>query len=71
VGEHSVGVRHAVLDQLGFLGLHEDPVANARHGRDTGGRITEAGANQALVVPTDEELVIARDTAALTGMSAG
>jgi acetate kinase len=71
VGEHSVGVRHAVLGQLGFLGLHEDPDANARHGRDTGGRITAAGATQALVVPTDEELVIARDTAALTGMDAG
>jgi acetate kinase len=60
-----------VLDQLGFLGLHEDPVANGRHGRDTGGRITAEGPSQALVIPTDEELVIARDTAALTRTAAG
>lgn len=69
IGQHSVGVRRAVLDQLGFLGLHEDPSANARHGRDTGGRVSVAGPTQALVVPTDEELVIARDTAELTGVA--
>ena len=38
-----------------------------RHGRDTGGRVSPPGPPVALVVPTDEELMIARDTAALVG----
>jgi len=37
--------------------------ANARHGQDTAGRISVSGPVVALVVPTDEELLIARDTA--------
>jgi acetate kinase len=65
IGEHSVLVRHLVLGRLGFLGLTEDAEANAGHGRDTRGRITAPGPVQALVVPTDEELMIARDTARL------
>ena len=36
-------------------------------GRETAGRISADGATLALVVQTDEELVIARDTAALMG----
>src|SRR5205823_1600864 len=50
---------------LGFLGLTEEPAANTRHGRDTGGRISAQRAPVALVVATDEELLIARDTARL------
>jgi acetate kinase len=65
IGEGSVDVRRRVLARLAFLGLAEDPEANARHGRDTGGRISPDGPVLALVVPTDEELMIARDTARL------
>src|SRR5690242_1096901 len=65
IGENSVLVRSRVLARLGFLGLAEDPAANAAHGRTTGGRISLPGPVQALVVPTDEELMIARDTARL------
>jgi acetate kinase len=65
IGERSVTVRRLVLARLGFLGLTEDPEANAAHGRSTGGRISRPGPVQALVVPTDEELMIARDTARL------
>ena len=65
IGENSAEVRGRVLARLGFLGLAEDPAANARHGRDTGGRISPDGPVLALVVPTDEELMIARDTARL------
>jgi acetate kinase len=67
IGENSVRVRSAVLGGLGFLGLVEDPGANAEHGGATGGRISvaEPGRPVALVVPTDEELLIARDTARL------
>ena len=65
IGENSPLVRGLVLGHLGFLGLAEDPEANAGHGRSTGGRISRPGPVQALVVPTDEELMIARDTARL------
>jgi acetate kinase len=62
IGENSAVVRSLVLGRLGFLGLAEDLDANADHGRHTGGRISLAGPVEALVVPTDEELLIARDT---------
>jgi acetate kinase len=65
IGENSAVVRGLVLARLEFLGLTEDPEANAAHGRSTGGRISRPGQVQALVVPTDEELMIARDTARL------
>jgi acetate kinase len=63
IGENSAVVRSLVLSRLGFLGLAEDVEANAEHGRHTGGRISLGGPVLALVVPTDEELLIARDTA--------
>jgi acetate kinase len=54
-----------VVARLAFLGLAVDPGANAGHGRDTRGRISPDGPVLALVVPTDEELMIARHTLAL------
>jgi acetate kinase len=71
IGENSAEVRRLVLDRLGFLGLAEDAAANARHGRDTRGRISPDGPVVALVVPTDEELMIARDTARLVASRDG
>jgi acetate kinase len=65
IGEKSVEVRSRVLARLAFLGLAEDPAANAQHGQATGGRISPDRPVLALVVPTDEELMIARDTARL------
>ena len=70
IGENSAFVRGQVLARLGFLGLAEDAEANARHGRDTRGRISPDGPAVAMVVPTDEELMIARDTARLTALGA-
>jgi acetate kinase len=66
IGEHSDVVRRHVLARLGVLGLHLDDAANADHGRRTGGRVSVPGEVAALVVPTDEELLIARDTAELS-----
>ena len=71
IGENSPGVRGRVLGRLGFLGLTEDAEANAQHGRQTDGRISRPGPVQALVVPTDEELMIARDTARLIATQPG
>jgi len=65
IGENSAVIRSLVLSRLGFLGLAEDAGANADHGRRTGGRVSLAGPVLALVVPTDEELLIARDTASV------
>jgi acetate kinase len=66
IGEHSAETRADVVALLGFLGLALDEEANAQDGRATRGRISPDGAAPAvLVVPTDEELLIARDTAAL------
>src|SRR5207245_529070 len=48
IGENSTIVRGLVLARLGFLGLAEDPEANAAHGWSTGGRITRPGPVQAL-----------------------
>lgn len=67
IGEHSAEVRRRVLSRLGVLGLEEDPDANAVDGRGTDGRVSRAGERTALVVPTDEELLIARDTVQLAG----
>jgi acetate kinase len=65
IGENSPKVRAAVVGHLGFLGLYVDPVANKDHGRASGGRITLAARPLAAVVPTDEERMIAMETADL------
>ena len=67
IGEHSVEVRSLVLGHLAFLGFTEDEAANVEHGASSGGRISTGDGPVALVVPTDEERVIARDTVRLTG----
>jgi acetate kinase len=66
IGEHAAVVRSRLMGHLGVLGVAEDASTNAEHGRSTSGRVSAEGATVALVVPTDEELLIARDTAALT-----
>lgn len=65
IGENSVTVRAQTLEHLRFLGLELDAEANAKAVRGQGGRITKSEQPQALVVPTNEELMIARETARL------
>jgi acetate kinase len=67
IGENSVAVRAQTLGLLGVLGVDCEPELNAVHGRDSNGRISRFTAPQALVVPTNEELMIARDTADIIG----
>lgn len=55
VGENAAPIRARVLDNTAFLGLSLDPKANAVNAT----RI-DAGAVPVLVIPTDEEQVIAR-----------
>lgn len=59
IGEHSARVRAEALAGLGWQGLAVDPAANATNARQVG-----AGALPVLVLPTDEEGVIAAAAAA-------
>jgi acetate kinase len=59
IGEHAAPVRDGVCRRAAWLGIEIDPDANAAHGP----RISAASARTAAwVIPTDEELVIARHT---------
>jgi acetate kinase len=62
VGEHSARVRAAVCDKLGWLGVELDADAN----RSNSTRISTPRSKVSVwVVPTDEEVTIARQTAVL------
>lgn len=65
IGENSVPVRARTVEHLRVLGCVLDPARNAVSGRESKGLITTDGSTRCLVVPTNEELVIATDTAAL------
>ncbi len=67
IGENSARVRAQIIGHLAVLGLELDPAQNqAAGGGPHGDRISAAGVGPlALVVPTDEEYLIARDTADL------
>ena len=66
IGEHAAPVRARTLENLRVLGAVVDPALNAAHGAGAEGRITDGSSRLlALVVPTNEELVIARETARL------
>jgi acetate kinase len=59
IGENAAAIREAVLRRLSWLGLELDPAANAG-GRP---RISRRGSRVACyIIPTDEELMIARHT---------
>jgi acetate kinase len=64
IGEHAAAIRAETLAQLAILGPVIDPARNATHGAGAGGRITADGSRLlALVIATNEELMIARETA--------
>jgi acetate kinase len=68
IGEHAVVVREAVCRQATWLGVDLDTQAN----RAGGPRISTASSRIAVwVIPTNEELMIARHTLALTREGAG
>ncbi len=63
IGENAVEVRAQVVKLLGFAGFTLDPAANETHGASLGGRITRTTSPMAAVIPTNEGLLIAMDTA--------
>lgn len=64
IGENSAAVRGAVLRKLEPFGTEVDAARND-HLRGEGPISTDGSAVQVLVIPANEELVIARETAAL------
>ncbi len=63
IGENAPEIRARICDGLQWAGLHVDAAANqALHGGNEGRFSTVGSSLQAWVVPTDEELLIARDT---------
>jgi acetate kinase len=66
IGQNAAPVRARILEGFEWFGLELDPDANAAASGGAEARITRAGSRlQAWVIPTDEELLIARDTARL------
>ena len=64
VGENQKNIRKGIIDYLGFMGAELDDVKNDTKS-DEREISTENSKIKILIVPTDEELVIARDTKAL------
>lgn len=62
IGEHSGKVREQICDRLRWLGVRLDPEANDRASERIGGSESTV---DILIVPTNEELVIARHCAAV------
>ena len=70
IGENSVRVRSMTLGRLGPLGLTPDPTANAAMTGGAGGVISMPGPGPvAAVVATNEEWMIACDTAELAQLN--
>ncbi|HPU52898.1 MAG TPA: hypothetical protein PK359_15165, partial [Burkholderiaceae bacterium] len=66
IGENDVEVRARAMAGLRFLGVQADLAANERHGEGRDGLISSAdSAVRVRVIPTNEELMIARHLAAL------
>jgi acetate kinase len=67
IGEHAPAIRSGVCDGLGWLGLVPDPRSNAK-----GGPLISAPGSRVnvWVIPTNEELMIARHTRAVLSATA-
>jgi acetate kinase len=63
VGENAAEIRARVCEGMEWAGIRVDPAANAELVGGREGRISPGGAGpEVWVIPTDEELLIARDT---------
>jgi acetate kinase len=66
IGENSAEIRAQALTHLSILHPELDQKLNEAHGKGANGRITGKSGLLCLVIPTNEELMIARETALLT-----
>ncbi|ENY73223.1 acetate kinase A and propionate kinase 2 [Aeromonas diversa CDC 2478-85] len=67
IGENAAVIREMILARLALMGFKVDQEANKAAVLGGEGLITTADSRPALVIPTNEELVIARDALALVG----
>lgn len=68
IGENSARVRAATIERLAVFAFTLDAAANAIMTGGRAGRVSGASGPAALVVPTDEETMIARDAARVAGL---
>ena len=69
IGEHDAAVRKAVASDLAYMGIVIDEEKNANPTDGICDITGEGSRAKVLIIPTNEELVIARDTAELTAAS--
>jgi len=63
IGENSAEIRAKICGELGWLGVELDAELNSKNGASKDGQISAGGSGVAVyVIPTNEELLIARDT---------
>ena len=63
IGENSAEIRARICGELTWLGVELDPELNSKHGTNNSGQISNDSSRVAVfVIPTNEELLIARDT---------
>jgi acetate kinase len=63
IGENAAPVRNMICEGLRWLGVELDPAVNARTIGGREGKVSAPGSRlEVWVIPTDEELLIARDT---------
>jgi acetate kinase len=65
IGENSADVRQRICESCGWLGVELDPIANAHKGPRIS---TPSSRVSTWVIPTNEELMIARHTGLLLGL---
>lgn len=67
IGEHDMGVRKEVMDAFKYMGVEPDYEANEENGEHF---ITKPDSKvKAMVIPTNEELIIERDVVRLTDIN--
>lgn len=67
IGENDVGIREKVCSYLTWFGVDVDPELNSKRGQALD--VSRPGAKvRVLVIPTNEELVIARDTKSILNL---
>lgn len=66
VGEHSARIRKAVCESLTYLGVTLDQKANEANAQEISSKDSRV---KVLVIPTDEEIIIARDVMRIAGLA--
>jgi acetate kinase len=65
IGEHSAEIRARICDAMSWLGVELNRHSNAQHGPRISARRSQVST---WVIPTNEELLIARQTGSVLGL---